>query len=91
MRPCAPSPDPVRALCTDDPGTEHVLVAPSTWATTGVMAGTDAAGAGPEDTGPEGADMKVLVLGGTSFIGRAVAEHLLRRGDQVALFHRGRA
>ncbi len=35
--------------------------------------------------------MKVLVLGGTSFIGRAVAEHLLRRGDQVALFHRGRA
>ncbi|MUN63548.1 hypothetical protein GMA12_10395 [Kocuria sediminis] len=35
--------------------------------------------------------MRVLVLGGTSFIGRAVVVRLLRRGDRVAVYHWGRA
>lgn len=34
--------------------------------------------------------MRVLVLGGTAFIGRAAVERLLRRGHEVTLFHRGR-
>ena len=33
--------------------------------------------------------MKVLVLGGTSFIGRRIVERLTARGDEVAVFHRG--
>jgi nucleoside-diphosphate-sugar epimerase len=33
--------------------------------------------------------MKVLVLGGTSFIGRRIVECLSARGDEVAVFHRG--
>lgn len=33
--------------------------------------------------------MKVLVLGGTSFIGRRIVECLNARGDEVAVFHRG--
>lgn len=33
--------------------------------------------------------MKVLVLGGTSFIGRRIVERLSARGDEVAVFHRG--
>lgn len=33
--------------------------------------------------------MKVLVLGGTSFIGRRVVERLHQRGDQVLVVHRG--
>src|SRR4051794_37824486 len=33
--------------------------------------------------------MKLLVLGGTVFAGRAVVEEALRRGDEVTIFHRG--
>ncbi len=33
--------------------------------------------------------MRVLVLGGTRFIGRSVAEHLLRAGHEVTLLNRG--
>ena len=34
--------------------------------------------------------MRTLVLGGTSFVGRAIVEDLLSRGDEVTLFSRGR-
>lgn len=33
--------------------------------------------------------MRVLVVGGTRFIGRATVPELLRRGHEVAVFHRG--
>jgi nucleoside-diphosphate-sugar epimerase len=33
---------------------------------------------------------RVLVIGGTQLIGRALVEQLLARGDEVALMHRGR-
>jgi nucleoside-diphosphate-sugar epimerase len=35
--------------------------------------------------------MRVLILGGTSFVGRAVARQLLDQGEEVAVFHRGRS
>ena len=34
--------------------------------------------------------MRILILGGTQFVGRAVAEAALAGGDRVTLFHRGR-
>ena len=34
--------------------------------------------------------MKILVLGGTSFVGRAMVADALGRGDELALFSRGR-
>lgn len=34
--------------------------------------------------------MRLLVLGGTSFVGRAVVESALQRGDEVTLFSRGK-
>ncbi len=34
--------------------------------------------------------MRVLIIGGTQFVGRAVVEAYLARGDDVTLFHRGR-
>src|SRR4051794_31887708 len=34
--------------------------------------------------------MKVLLIGGTVFVGRAVVEAALARGDEVTVFHRGR-
>ncbi len=34
--------------------------------------------------------MKILVLGGTSFVGRAMVEEALARGDELTLFGRGR-
>ncbi|PZG94520.1 reductase [Streptomyces sp. NTH33] len=34
--------------------------------------------------------MRLLMLGGTEFVGRAVAEAALRRGWEVTVFHRGR-
>ena len=33
--------------------------------------------------------MKVLILGGTRFVGRHVAEQLVDRGCQVTILHRG--
>ena len=35
--------------------------------------------------------MKLLILGGTRFLGRHIAEQALARGDQVTLLHRGRS
>jgi 2'-hydroxyisoflavone reductase len=34
--------------------------------------------------------MRVLVIGGTQFVGRAVVEAFLARGDEVTIFHRGK-
>jgi len=34
--------------------------------------------------------MKVLVIGGTQFVGRAIVGELLASGDELTLFHRGR-
>ncbi len=34
--------------------------------------------------------MKILIIGGTRFIGRAFTNDLLKRGHQVTLFHRGK-
>src|SRR5918992_4706996 len=34
---------------------------------------------------------RVLVIGGTLFIGRALVEQLLERGDEVVIMHRGKA
>ncbi|MEV0280845.1 NAD-dependent epimerase/dehydratase family protein [Streptomyces sp. NPDC050610] len=34
--------------------------------------------------------MRLLILGGTEFVGRAVTEEALKRGWQVTVFHRGR-
>jgi nucleoside-diphosphate-sugar epimerase len=33
--------------------------------------------------------MKVLVIGGTRFVGRAIVEEFLRRGHEVTIYHRG--
>src|SRR4051794_8177766 len=33
--------------------------------------------------------MRLLILGGTGFAGRAVAEESVRRGHEVTVFHRG--
>ena len=35
--------------------------------------------------------MRLLVLGGTKFLGRPVVEAALARGNEVTLFNRGRA
>ena len=37
-----------------------------------------------------GAPVKILVLGGTQFVGRAFVEAALAAGDELTLFHRGR-
>ncbi|HEX9999447.1 MAG TPA: NAD-dependent epimerase/dehydratase family protein [Actinoplanes sp.] len=34
--------------------------------------------------------MRMLILGGSGFVGRAVAEEAVRRGDEVTVFNRGR-
>jgi nucleoside-diphosphate-sugar epimerase len=36
-------------------------------------------------------DMRVFMIGGTRFIGRAIAGHFLARGDEVTVMHRGQA
>ena len=33
--------------------------------------------------------MRILILGGTKFLGRAVVEEALARGDEITLFNRG--
>ena len=35
--------------------------------------------------------MKLLILGGTRFLGHHIAEQALARGDEVSLLHRGRS
>ena len=35
--------------------------------------------------------MKILMLGGTSFVGRHMVEKLLENGHEVILFNRGKA
>lgn len=35
--------------------------------------------------------MNLLILGGTRFLGRAIAEAALERGDRITLFHRGQS
>src|SRR5262249_54543189 len=49
---------------------------------------------GPGDRGParlgRPAGVRLLVLGGTSFVGRAIVEDGLRHGADVTLFNRGR-
>jgi 2'-hydroxyisoflavone reductase len=35
--------------------------------------------------------MRILILGGTGFVGRHLAERCLERGHQLSLFHRGRS
>src|SRR5258708_21378752 len=40
---------------------------------------------------PRMGGMRLLVLGGTHFVGRAVAETALARGDEVTLLNRGRS
>ena len=34
--------------------------------------------------------MRILILGGTKFVGRAITEAALGRGDAVTLFNRGK-
>jgi 2'-hydroxyisoflavone reductase len=34
--------------------------------------------------------MRILVIGGTRFVGRAIVDELLARGDEVTVLHRGR-
>lgn len=34
--------------------------------------------------------MKLLIIGGTAFVGRAIAEYALSQGHEVSLFHRGK-
>ena len=48
--------------------------------------------AGPATLGlpVRSAAMRVLVLGGTSFVGRAIAENALRAGARLTLFSRGK-
>jgi hypothetical protein len=36
------------------------------------------------------ADMRILVLGGTAFVGRAITEDALRSGAELSLFNRGK-
>src|SRR5580693_3366060 len=38
---------------------------------------------------PYGSSMRVLILGGTRFIGRRIAADLVARGDEVTVVHRG--
>ena len=38
-----------------------------------------------------GSGMRVLILGGTVFIGRRITLELLARGDDVMVVHRGQA
>jgi 2'-hydroxyisoflavone reductase len=33
--------------------------------------------------------MKLLVIGGSQFVGRAFVEEAVRRGNEVTIFHRG--
>ncbi|MFN2152647.1 MAG: NAD-dependent epimerase/dehydratase family protein, partial [Anaerolineales bacterium] len=34
--------------------------------------------------------MKILIIGGTRFLGRYLVEVALRRGHEITLFHRGK-
>ena len=39
--------------------------------------------------GPKSAKMRILVVGGTRFIGAFTVKHLVQMGHEVAVFHRG--
>jgi 2'-hydroxyisoflavone reductase len=45
---------------------------------------------GGRETGPEETAMKLLILGGTVFLGRHIVEAARARGHEVTLFNRGR-
>ena len=40
-------------------------------------------------TNPYGRSMRILIIGGTRFVGRHMAEAAVDRGHEVTLFHRG--
>lgn len=42
----------------------------------------------PMRPGGSDAAMRILVIGGTSFIGRAIVKRLARRGHEVSVLHR---
>ena len=45
---------------------------------------------GPKSTGANGKKLRILILGGTGFLGPACSESALSRGHNVTLFNRGR-
>ena len=47
-------------------------------------------GGRPSPRRPGGAPVRILVLGGTQFVGRALVEAALAAGNEMTLFHRGR-
>ncbi|HEY1750506.1 MAG TPA: NAD-dependent epimerase/dehydratase family protein, partial [Caulobacteraceae bacterium] len=53
------------------------------------LAAASAAGAAPESEGPK-RKLKILILGGTGFIGPKEVRYALARGHQVTIFNRGR-
>lgn len=55
-----------------------------------VAAGATRAAAAAEPRGRETAPLRILVLGGTGFIGPHMVREALRRGHDVSLFNRGR-
>ena len=56
----------------------------------GVTAGSAAAAQEPQATQPSSRRLKVLILGGTGFLGPAVVEAALARGHDMTLFNRGK-
>ena len=55
------------------------------------LAAQSAASATSKEAAAAGRPMKLLILGGTRFLGPAVVEHALDRGHSVTLFNRGKS
>jgi 2'-hydroxyisoflavone reductase len=55
-----------------------------------VTAGVPPAGAAAQPRGRENRPLKILILGGTGYIGPHMVHEALRRGHEVSLFNRGR-